>query len=149
MFCYIDWQATTTVEFLSHGVQNLRQSQQLCSSRFQPSCVSHTQWQIIKPTAWPPRSPDFSLLHIYLWRHLAIALWMTVRESATAPPFLKACDGPRWQVEGILTLLSKSTLFRYNPWIKCFRTHVHTNNFLGLCNSCPTFSHTFLVHPVL
>jgi hypothetical protein len=53
----------------------------------------HARWiGIGGPTAWPPRSPDFSPLDFYLWGHF-IALWMSVRLSTTTSASLHGRGG--------------------------------------------------------
>jgi hypothetical protein len=93
------------------------------------------------PTAWSSLSPDFSPLDFHPWghlktlgcaalvdnvttkRHFTIALWMSVRLSATTSASLNGCDGPWWDVSRRALNLMGDILSTYYKCILSAITH--------------------------
>jgi hypothetical protein len=122
----------------------------------------HGRWRVTGgPTASPPRSPDLNLVDIYLWRHLNtlvyaapgdrhfnIALWMSVRLSATAPASLHGCGDPWWDVNLMKDILST---YKYKCTLSTVSGHIliwTLSICFGIWNCCLKFVSTFPLHPV-
>jgi hypothetical protein len=89
-------------------------------------------------------------------RHFTVALWMSVRLSATAPASARMRRSMMRRVEvcveshgGHFEHSLQNYCFSHNSQIKCLRTHVdvHIVARFGLWDSCPKTVRTFQLHP--
>lgn len=118
-------------------------------------------------TAWPPSSPHFNPLNIYLWEHLESLVYATpaVNEK-TLHRIVDVCQTIS-NYTGVFEWMRQSIMWSTQPYIefnggkfghllwtyyfscrsqiKCFRIHAGMDSFtwLGISNSCPNLSIPF------
>jgi hypothetical protein len=77
-----------------------------------------TDGQVVEDTAWPPRSPDFNPLDVYLWGHLRTLVYAAPVDNIQAlHRIVNACQTIR-NCPGIFARMRRTMMRRVEAWFE-------------------------------